>query len=141
MLNKIVLLNKKPKKNIMYYWIFILMIITSIILSYKIKTYDSYLVTGLNKCEKKCVISFTLPYNKVDILSNKPKIEYLNKEYTIQKIFYQEPYLNNGVPYQDIEIEINLSDKNRLINFKILYNKQRIINKIKNIITEGDENA
>lgn len=138
MLNKIVFLNKKPKKHSIIYWILLIIIITSFFLLYKIKTYDSYLVTGINNCENVCIITFTLPYNKVDILSKKPKIEYLNKIYKIENINYLEPYLNNGIPYQDIELITKISNNNRLINFKIIYNKQRIITKIQNIIKEGE---
>ncbi len=136
MLNKNLLLNKKFKTKKILYMIFIFALLTSILLTVKIKTYDSLPLTGLITCKETCIINITLDYSKIDILNNNPKIEYLNKEYEIDNIKYNEPYLNNGIPFEDIEISSNINIKEeRIINFKLLYNKQRIITKIKNIVT------
>lgn len=137
--NKIIMLNKKPKNYIVIYIIFITLLLTSILLSYKIKTYDSKNITGLIECSDTCKISITLQYNEIELLSKNPQIEYLNKKYNIENIEYNEPYLNNNIPYQDIILTSNLNLKEtRIINIKIIYNKQRITTKIKNIIMEGD---
>ena len=95
---------------------------------------DSYYVTGLINSDKECVITISFPYDKVDILKQNPHIEYLNKEYNINSITYNDPYLNSEIPYEDINITTDLTSKDQIINLKILYNKQRVIKKIKNII-------
>lgn len=134
MTKKIYLLGLYPKKHFIYYCIFIVIISIFILLSCFIKVYDSYYVTGLINCDKECVITISFPYDKVDILKQNPHIEYLNKEYNINSITYNDPYLNNEIPYEDINITTDLTSKDQIINLKILYNKQRVIKKIKNII-------
>jgi len=134
MVNDILLYYKKPHLNICILIIIILFMLTLIILSYKIKTFDYYKVVGIIECEDKCTIKFSLPYNKIDILSKSPKILYQNKEYNIEDISYSEPYLNNDIPVEDIELISNIKKDDNLIEFSIIYNKQRIINKIKNLI-------
>lgn len=137
--SKIILLNQKPKNKKIIYITFTIISLTSILLSCKIKTYDSKSITGLSECQEECVIKFSMPYNEIEILSKETKLEYQNILYSINDIKYQEPYLNNNIPYQDIEIITSLNlEKNKILNFKLLYNKQRIITKIKNIILEGD---
>ncbi len=129
--NKIILLNKKPQNYNMY--IIIISFLLFISSLWKIYTYDSYYLTGIITCNEECSIKASIPYNKIDIFNNS-KIEYQNKEYEIKEITYEEPYLNNSIPYEDITIKTDINSKDRLINFKIIYNKQRIINKIKNIM-------
>lgn len=131
---KIYLLNLYPQKHHFTNYLFIILIILSIPLSHKIKIYDSYYTTGIISCNEECIITVSFPYDKVDILKQNPHIEYLNHKYEIKEIIYNEPYLNNQVPYEDITLKTNLSSKDYIINFKILYNKQRIIEKIKAII-------
>ena len=138
MTNKIIFLNQKPKNHPLIYCVFSLLSLTSLFLSYFIKTYDSYKTYGIVKCDTKCSVNITLPYNKVNILNKESKIKYLNKEYNIEEIIYEEPYLNNEIPYQDINIVLEITGKDKIIEFQILYNKQRIINKIKEIIIERE---
>lgn len=135
MLNKLILLNKKPNKHQKLYITIIILIIVFLIYCIRNYTYNSYQTTGIIKCEDDCYINITLPYDKVDILSKNPIIKYQNKTYKIDKILYKEPYLDHEIAYQDIEIESFIKEE-RIINFNILYNKQRIITKIKNIIIE-----
>ena len=135
MLNKLILLNKKPNKHLKIYITIIILIILFLAYCIKNSTYDSYQTTGIVKCEEECFINITLPYDKVDILSKDPIISYQNNTYEINNIDYKEPYLDREVAYQDVELESFLKEE-RIINFNILYNKQRIISKIKNIIIE-----
>lgn len=135
MIKKLLLLNQKPKKNLVIHLIFISLLITFLIIAYNYNTYDVYQTTGIMKCENNdCYITITMIYDKIDILNQNPKIEYLNKIYDIKSITYEEPYLNNNIAYQDLNITTNLQVNNQIINFKILYNKQRIITKIKEIL-------
>lgn len=135
MIEKLLLLKEKPSKNNIIYFIILIITITFLIISYYIKTYDCIKTTGIITCENNnCYIDITLSYDKIDILNQKPKIEYLNKEYSIISINYNEPYLNNNIAYQDIKLTTNLKTSNQIINFKILYNKQRIITKILDIL-------
>ena len=131
---KIYLLNLYPHKHRLISIIVILVGLTIIPLSNFIKLYDSYYTTGLISCNEECSITVSLPYDKVDILKQNPHLEYLNKEYKINKITYNEPYLDNQIPYEDVIIYTNLNSEDKIINFKILYNKQRIISKVKKMI-------
>ena len=133
--NKIYLLNLYPNNHNIFNFLFIILFILLVPLSFFIKIYDSYYTTGLISCNNdECSITISLPYDKVEILKQTPHIEYLNKGYEITSIDYNEPYLNNQVPYEDITIKTNLSSKDQIINFKILYNKQRIVRKIISIV-------
>lgn len=137
MIEKEILLNELPKKHVLVYIICFIIGIAFFIISYTIETYDTYKATGIIDCEQEtCQISITLNYNDIDILSQNPKIEYGKQEYDIVETIYEEPYLNNNIAYQDIQLRTNLQEQNRIINFTILYNKQRIINKIKNMFLE-----
>ncbi len=131
---KIYLLNLYPHKHRLISIIVILVVLTIIPLSNFIKLYDSYYTTGLISCNEECSITVSLPYDKVDILKQNPHLEYLNKEYKINKITYNEPYIDNQIPYEDVIIYTDLNSEDKIINFKILYNKQRIISKVKKMI-------
>ena len=134
MSNKDLLLNKNIKNNNLFIITFLIILIISILLSYQIETYSSSKTYGIVNCDKNCKIITTIQYSKINILNLDPKIEYLGKEYNISNINYKEPYLNNGVPLQDIELITNIENQNQIIEFKILYDKQRIITKLKKII-------
>lgn len=138
MTKKIILLNKQPKRHPLIYVLTLFSIFLSLIISFFVKTYESYNTSGIIKCNGKCEILISMPYNKVDLFSQNPKINYLHKEYKISEIIYDEPYLNNNIAYEDIKIITDLSSDERLINIQLLYNKQRIITKIKNMITERE---
>lgn len=137
MYNKLYLLNEQPKKNLIKIPIIIL-IITFIIFIYRYKTYNSFLTTGFIKCDNKCYINISLPYDKADKITLNSKIEYLNNIYNIEKIEFKEPYIENNIAYQDIKIYSELQTEKRIINLKLLYNKQRIITKIKELILKGE---
>lgn len=140
-MERIILLNKKYKSHLIIYLITIFFLIILTFLSFKIKTYDLLNITGLINCDKNCEIEFVLPYNKVDILSEKDiELKYLDNHYKISEIIYDDPYLNNEIPYQNIRLKTNIKSENRIINFKIIYNKQRMIEKFYKIISERWEN-
>lgn len=139
MYNKFSLITLLPHKHRLINFLIIITFIIAIILSYKIKTYDSYLVSGLNKCDNDlCEIQITVPYNKIDIFALTNNIEYLNKQYRVLNIVYNDPYLDSGIPYQDIIISTDLKTEEKIINFKVLYNKQRIIRKIEKLLKGSD---
>lgn len=140
MINKIILLNTKPNNHFISYVLFFLLIITTLFLSIFTETYDTYNTTGIVKCIENCSISITVPYDKADIFSNKSYIKYQDKKYAINEIEYEDPYLSNNIPVEDITLQTDITTQNKIINFQILYNKQRIIKKIKNIILEGNWN-
>ncbi len=130
------LLSKKPNKNKL---LFIAIILTTIIISismFKVKTFDTEKVTGLINCQDTCQISLTLPYDKINIITNDSYISYNNEIYSIKNITYNEPYLNGEIAYEDIVFDTNLITDKSLINFTILSNRQKIFTKIKNIILE-----
>ncbi len=138
MINKTFLLSKQPTKNYLFHIIIIIITLTSIIFSYSYKTYDSLNIIGIYKCEENCYIDTSLSYEDIIKLNNPSIFKYNNKTYIIEDIIYNEPYLNNNTIYQDIQITSNLKVKEKIIKIKIFYNKQRIITKVKNIIT-GEE--
>lgn len=138
MINKTFLLSKQPNKLNLLHIILIIMILTSIIFSYSYKTYDSLNIVGIYKCEETCYIDTSLSYEDITKLNNPNTFIYNNKTYIIEDIIYSEPYLNNNTVYQDIQITSNLKEKEKVIKIKLLHNKQRIIAKIKNIITEEE---
>ncbi len=138
MINKYILLSKKPKNNKIFNLLFIIILLTSILFSYMCKTYDSYYVVGLKECEDICYIVVSLSYKDIDKVSESSLIEYNNKKYQVNNLIYSEPYLNNGIAYQDIKIISNLETKESIVNMKVLSNKQRIITKIKKLIFKED---
>ncbi len=139
MTNKLVLIHKSNKNHFIIYVLFHIFILNLILLTFFVDTYDSIKVTGIIKCEEECQITLNLPYNKIDIFQDDSKITYLNKDYKIMNITYDEPYLEKEIPYQNVIIKTDLASDDKIINFSILYNKQRIIKKIKNILLEGEE--
>ncbi len=134
MKNKIYMLNLKPTKIILVNIIMYLYIIISLIISYNIKTYTSLKLTGILNCDNTCIIDTTLSYEYISKINKNSKISSNNKSYKIENIEYSEPYLNNNIAYQDIKLVTNIKEDNKIIEFKILYNKQRILTKIINII-------
>ena len=136
MIKKLTLLELTPKNHSLSYILFFIAFIISLYFSYTFKTYDVYNTTGIVKCDEICGITVTLPYNKTDILTREPYIKFQDEKYYINKIEYEEPYLNNNIPLEDIILYTDMKTDAKIINFQILYNKQRIITKFKNIIIE-----
>lgn len=102
-----------------------------------LKTYSTYKVTGVLEClDDTCIIKLTIPYNKLCILDYNPQIEYLNKKYDIKNTSRSEAYLNNNIPVVDVTITVDYISDNDVIEFKFIYNKQRIITKIIDFMKE-----
>ena len=96
---------------------------------------DKKELVGLNNCKNNsCQIKITLNYEDMKILDQNPSILYKKNKYKIKDIVYEEPYLNNGIPVNDITIITDNITNNKIIDFKIIYNNERIIKKIKNLI-------
>ena len=133
---KEILYNKTIKINALVYFIFISLMATIICFAFNKKIYNVKEVVGLNECEDNlCKISITLNYEELDILKENPEIVYAKKKYRIKKVEYQEPYLNNGIPVEDLQLETDIKEE-KIIRLKIYYNQQRIIDKIKENIIE-----
>ena len=126
-MNKILLMSKQPKQNHIIHIFFIIIILTSIIFSYSYKTYDSLQIIGIYTCNDGCYIDTSLSYEYITKIDNPKLLEYQNKNYKIEEIIYNEPYLNSNIPYQDLKIISNLKTSKKIVKVKLLYNKQRII--------------
>lgn len=135
--SKIALLDKSPNRHVLIVFVSLIIFLIILFFSYKIYTYDSFKLTGLITCDSECVIKATIPYNYVDFLTKNSKIDYQNNAYEILDVVYEEPYLNEGVVYENVNIKTNIVSQSRIINFKVIYNKQRILRKIINMM-EGD---
>lgn len=133
---KEILYNKKVKINFLVYLIFISLIVVTVYYAFNKKVYNVKEVVGLNECENNiCKISITLNYEELDILKENPEIVYAKTKYKIKEVEYQEPYLNNGIPVEDLQLETDIKEE-KIIRLKIYYNQQRIIDKIKENIIE-----
>ena len=91
MINKIILLNKKPNSNPLILISIIILIVVSIIII-NTESYDTYKLIGIKECNEKCYIKTNLPYNKMNIIKNKPFIIYNNKKYPINNIISKDIY-------------------------------------------------
>lgn len=127
--------NKIPKKYPIVTIILIMFLIT-LILSFKTNSYDKYKTIAItNNINNTCHLNVSIPYNKLNNIKQS-KIEYQNKQYIIKEISYNKTSIENNIPYEDTTITINTSCKDKIVDINILSNKQRIINKIINIIRE-----
>ncbi len=135
MIEKLILLNQKPKKNL-FILLATLIIISLVISSYFIKTYDVYKTYGYITCDDNCYINLSLSYDNLNKLTTKTLLE-IDKEITkIDDIEYLDISLENEIPYQNVRIK-TVKDKNKIIEIKLLNNKQRIIKKLYDLIKEG----
>ena len=133
--SKEILYSIKPSHNRLFYLLFIILFGTIIYYSLTNYTYEQKSVVGINECrEDSCEIKLTLNYEEISILNKNPIIYYNKKEYQIKSIKYDEPYLNNGIPSSDITIRTEKISDSNILEFSILYNKEKIAKKIKNII-------
>ena len=127
---------KKPRVNYLIYITFILMTFILLYISIKYYTYDIKEILLINECDEECVLKTSLDYESQKIFNKNSIIEYDNKEYKINEIEYDEPYLVNGVPTTDITIKTDIKEDKKIIKVEVKYNKQRIIKKIKEKIIE-----
>lgn len=127
---KTILLFKMPKISKVPVFTFLIIVIL-IVISYNFKTYDIYKTIGITECNDKCNIEINIPSTKADILNYDLKVEYKNKIYKIKDIKTEDVFIENEIIYKKIIIQTDLLiENNNFIEFKLLYNKQRIINKI-----------
>lgn len=128
--------NIKPKKYPITIITLIFLIIL-ILLSYKIKTYDSLNVIAFTEQKNEtCYLEILVPSQKTEILNDK-RLLYKNKKYKINSIKYLERISENNILYEKIIVTSNLKCLNKIENIKLINNKQRIIKKIINTIKEG----
>ena len=119
----------KPQCKIGIYFLIVLVLIFIPFLF--LQTYSSYKTTGILECkDDTCILKLAIPYDKLFILDYHPQIEYLNNKYVINNIEQSEPYLNNNIPVVDVAIATDYISDNKVIEFRFLYKKQRIITKI-----------
>ncbi len=129
-----ILLNKQVKNHFIIYILGVLFVSLLLVFSYKKYSYSILQVTGLYNCDDVCGIKMTLPYDKVQHIQKDIKIKYQDNIYQVENIIFDEPYLNKEIPYQDITIESELVSEEKIINFKILYDRKKIITKIKDLV-------
>ena len=131
MIDRMILLNKKPNKS----YIIIIIIASSLIIllsSIFIKTYTITKTIGYITCEDECYLNISLPYNKLNILNKETILEIDKDKYKIDEI----EYLNIELPYQNVRIKTNIREE-KIVEVKLLNNKQRIIKKIIEATKEG----
>ncbi|MBQ4030307.1 MAG: hypothetical protein II625_01020 [Bacilli bacterium] len=127
---------KKPQKHLIIYIVFIVSISVLIYISIKYYTYDTKELILIQECEEECHLKTTLNYEEQTIFEKDTIIKYKNKNYKIDEINYEEPYLVNGIPVSDVIIKTNINDDKKVLKIEVKYHKQRIINKIKEILIE-----
>ncbi len=128
---------KKPKIRKSIYLIFIVIMVSLLYYSINNYTYDVKDLLFINECsEEECFQKTTLNYEEQKIINNKTIFVYKNKEFKIDYIEYEEPYLSNEIPVTDIKIKTDIKTDERIIKIKVKYNKQRIIKKIKENLIE-----
>lgn len=126
--NKEAFLKLKPKRLIILFILIILVIIVITIFIIKIKAYDNYQTKGYINCEKECFIETLIPtsiaYEKIKIDNKDITYSLINKEIVIDK--------ENYISYYKITLKSDLEySNNEIIDINFYYNKQRIIEKIK----------
>lgn len=125
--NRIVLLHKKYKiKKLLSS----LILLPLVFILFFVKVHSSYKVVCILNCEDVCSYTFSLPYDKSNILDSDFKINYNNKMYNVNILRVDEPYLNNNVAFQDVYIESDIDSYNKVLEVNLIYNEQRIIEKI-----------
>ncbi len=128
--NKQSFLMLKPKKPILLIFLF-LIFLSIVILFINVKVYDSYQSKGYISCNNRCTLTTILPtdidYDEIYISNKKVNLELdsstikINKE---QYVSYHELIFYIDDTYRDGQI----------ISVTFYYNKQRFIQKIKNLV-------
>ena len=134
MYKKISLLSSKPKTSKLTVLI-IIFILVALFISYKLKIYSTYKNLALISCEDKCFIETSIPSTKSSLLDKERQLEYNNQKYKVNKVYLEDIIEEKNQLYLKIKIDSDLNlEKNKIINIKLLYDQQRIITKIKNIM-------
>ena len=126
---------QKPKKYPLSI-IFAITLTILTVLSFYIKTYDSYNTFAITNQEKNsCNLELQIPYTQITD-TEKSLIEYENNIYKINKINYEDTIIEDDVIYKKINLSSNINCNSKVTKIKLLYNKQRILTKILKIIKE-----
>ena len=134
MYKKISLLSSKPKTSKITSLI-IIFILVLLIISYKLKIYSVYKTLAVINCEDICYIETSIPSTKSELTEKEIKIEYDNHKYKVNKVYIEDIIEQNNQLYLKLKIDSTIpAERNKIINIKILYNEQRIITKLKNIM-------
>lgn len=136
MLEKTILLNIKPKSNKVLIIMITSALILFIIICTIIKTYTVTNTVGYIECNEECFINLHLTSNNIDKINNKTILEIDNKKYEVSEINYNDIFIENNIPYQNITIKTDLNEE-KIVNIKLLNNKQRVIKKLYKVIKEG----
>ena len=136
MLDKIILLNKKPNNNRITIIFLASTLIMFIMICSIFKTYTVTKTVGYIECNEECYININLSSNNIDKLSNNTLLEIDSIKYEISEINYNDMFVENNIPYQNITIKTDLKEE-KIVNIKLLNNKQRVIKKIYKLIKEG----
>ena len=132
---KNLILYKKTNKHLIYlFFLFLLFILVLILYT---EDEDSYELIGLKNSNDTSYIDIIIPYNKVNIFEEKNYIIYNHEKHIIKDIKYGEITIIDNIPYINISLKPDFELEKEVIDFHVFYNRQRIINKIKNIIKEG----
>lgn len=133
-LNEYILLKKSPPQAL-FLKILIIIFLFILIMSFYIKIPDTKTFTALITCQEDCQIELLIPSNQMDLLNHHPTLVYQDKTYHITNINIAELTFNNDIPAAKVIITSDLKvSMANFINIKLQYNKQRIINKIINLI-------
>ena len=127
--NKEAFLKIKPRLGFIIF-IFIIIALSFLLwyMYYK-EIYDNFQTKGIVNCQESCQITAIIPTNinfiKIKLNNNYIKYKIANKELIIDDKNYSSYY----------SITLNVEEKltnNEIVDLNFYYNKQRIINKIKN---------
>lgn len=132
---KNILLYQKTNKHLLYlFFLFLLFILILILLT---EDEDSYELVGLKNSNDTNLVDIIIPYNKVNIFEGKIYIIYNHEKHYIKDIKYGEVNIIDNIPYINLSLQLDFEIDKEVINFRVFYNRQKIINKIKKIIKEG----
>lgn len=126
--NKEAFLRLKPYIGFNLIILFILIVIIITIFASQKYTYDNYLTKGTIICDQKCLINTIIPTDieiaKIEIDNKAISYEIIDRKLIVDN----EKYIS----YYEINLETPLiTSDEKIVTINILYNKQRIIEKIK----------
>ena len=121
---------KKNKITILSFCIILLLLF--ILCNYKVYSVYKFSAVAYGS---EVIVSIPISDLNVFYKSNYILIDENEKKHNYKILSFGEIYLNNGVYYQDINIEIDKKFlKNQIVSFKIIYDCERVIKKIQKII-------
>lgn len=133
MLELIKVVNLKYKSHSLRYVILLFIILAFLIFS--VKVFDSCKTVGVYD-EEEGILRFSIPYDKVKLIDDNVKILYDNEFLTFEDLHFLEVHIDNGIVMQDFSAEIE-SKETKVMDLKIMNNKQRLVKKIYSLMKEG----